>query len=72
MTRIRAPELYDTKRRCNGFTPEREAILRAQAGIEPAILAMQLGLTERFVIMYQRKLGLRKCVPNYVKREDRV
>lgn len=39
--------------------------------VATAIIADNLGLQERTVIMIQRKLGLRKCVPNYVQKDQR-
>jgi len=61
--RIYAPELYPPRRQA-GRTKERDAYLRANAGVCPAILAESLGLTEAFIIRYLIKLGLRKCVPS--------
>ncbi len=43
------------------YTPDRDAFLRENHGIDPAILADELGLSTRFVYCYQRKLGLRLC-----------
>ena len=42
-------------------TPDRDAFLRANVGIDPAILAAELGLSTRFIYCYQRKLGIRAC-----------
>lgn len=67
--RVHAPDLFPLKtRRKTGFTPERDAYLRAHPNVDPAILADALGLTEGFVVMYQRKLGIRKCVPSGLRR----
>lgn len=35
--------------------------IRELQGINPAMIAMELGLQERTVVMIQRKLGLRGC-----------
>jgi len=58
---VRAPELYTPVWKCHGRTPERDAYLRENYLVDPAILAADLGLTERFVIVYLRKIGLRTC-----------
>jgi hypothetical protein len=52
--------LYPRKRP-RMYTPARDAFLRANVGIDPAILAAELGVSIRFVCCYQRKLGLRLC-----------
>lgn len=62
MIKIHCPELF-TPRRPAWQTPEREAYLRANVGIDAAILADALGIKELFVRNYQIKLGLRTCVP---------
>ncbi len=49
------------RKRPRMYTPARDAFLRANPTIDPAILADELGLTIRFVHAYQRKLGLRLC-----------
>jgi len=51
-------------RRPARYTKEREAYLRANASVSAASLAMSLGVTERFVIQMQRKLGLRPMARN--------
>lgn len=62
--KISAPDLFPERRRkVPGHTPERDAYLRAHVGVCTAILAEMLGLSEGFVIAYQRHLGIRKCVP---------
>ena len=58
MTRVHAPELYPRKRP-KIYTAQRDQFLRENVGIDPAILAVTLGFTERYIISYQRKLGLR-------------
>jgi hypothetical protein len=67
--RVFAPELFEPRRRYRN--PAREAFLRQNVGIDPAVLAMTLGVTERFVRMLQRKLGLRKCRGTLRKGEVR-
>ena len=64
--KIVAPEIYP-RRRSNRYTPERDEFLLAHPGIDPAILADRLGLSERFVIGYQRKLGIRPLSGNRKK-----
>lgn len=59
MSRVRAPELVP-RRRVRGRTPERDAFLRANAGVSAAILAAEMGLKESFVLRYQLVLGLRR------------
>jgi hypothetical protein len=67
MSTIFCPELFPT-RRPSGRTQARDAYLRANAGIDPAILAAEMGLSEAFVVNYQIKLGLRKCVATGKRR----
>jgi hypothetical protein len=63
---VMAPDLYKPRKR---WRPSIAAHLLANAGICPAILAADLGLSERFVIMVQRKLGLRKLTsPNEYRK----
>ena len=59
--RVYAPELFE--RKYDKYHPwkRRDAYFRATAGVDPAILAAELGVSERFVRTRQRKLGLRKC-----------
>ncbi len=54
-----APDLYIRKRHSR-YTPERDAFLRDNANVDPAMLADSMGVTERWIINYQRKLGIRK------------
>lgn len=61
-----APDLY--RRKMLGYTPERAAFLREHRGVNPAMLADTLGLSERSVIRLQQKLGLR-AMRNHVKEE---
>lgn len=49
------------RRRPRMYTSQRDAFLRANIGIDPAILAETLKLSVRAVYVYQRKLGLRLC-----------
>jgi hypothetical protein len=58
---VRAPELYAAVWKCHGRTPERDEYLRENKFVDPAILAADLGLTVRFIVVYLRKLGLRTC-----------
>lgn len=57
--RIFAPELFTRKKRYE--SPERERHLRENAGVDPVLLAADLGLHVEVVKAYQRKLGLRLC-----------
>ena len=65
---VTAPDLY-TPRRHKRYTPMRDKFLRENANVDTAMLADSLGLTERFIISYQRKLGIRKLTgtPRKVK-----
>jgi hypothetical protein len=65
-THIHAPELYEPKRIWR--TKSRDEFFRKNYGIDPAILADELGLTERFVISYQRKIGVRPFTGNPTKK----
>jgi hypothetical protein len=69
---IYAPGLYPVRRPA-GRTKERDAYLRANANVCPAILAAEMKLSEGFVIRYLIKLGLRTCAParRISKRKDR-
>ena len=58
---VHAPELYTPRWHLPGRTPERDAYLRENHFVDPAILAADLGLNTRFVVVYMRKLGLRNC-----------
>jgi hypothetical protein len=61
-TKVHAPELYEPRR--NYRSKQRDAYFRENRGIDAAILADELGVTERFVQMYQRKIGVRKLRQN--------
>ena len=56
--KIRCPDLYPRKKH-QMYTDRVANYLRQNIGIDPAILAQDLGLSLRFIISYQRKLGLR-------------
>lgn len=45
-------------------TPEREAYLRANVGVDVHLLAKDIGVDPKYVIAWQRRLGLRPCVPS--------
>ena len=60
---VSAPDLYPRKR-ADRYTKARDEFLQANREIDPAILADQWGVTERFIIGYQRKLGIRKLTGN--------
>ncbi len=49
------------RKRPRMYTPARDAFLRENVGVDPAILAAELRVSVRFVHTYQRKLGLRLC-----------
>jgi hypothetical protein len=57
---VYAPDLWEPKPRYR--TKGRDEHLRENCNVDPAMLAEDLGVTEGFVRMYQRKLGLRKCL----------
>jgi len=57
MSTIHAPDFYEPRKKWR--TKKRDEFLRENVGIDPAILADGLGVSERFVISYQRKLGVR-------------
>lgn len=52
-------DFYPIKQK--GRTKERDEYLLANTGIDSALLANDLGLSESFVQRYQRKLGIRLC-----------
>ena len=62
MSTIHCPDFYEPKKKWR--TKKRDEFIRENVGIDPAILANGLGLSERFVISYQRKLGLRALTGN--------
>lgn len=63
MKRVVSPEVHP-KRKPKMYTREREKFLREHADVDPAMLADSLGVSERFVISYQRKLGIRPLTGN--------
>jgi hypothetical protein len=63
MTGVYAPELYPRKRP-RMYSAERDRLLRENPGVDTAILAEQMHVTERFIISYQRKLGIRQFTGN--------
>jgi hypothetical protein len=58
MPNVYAPALFRPKVKWR--TKARDAYFRENQGIDPAILAMDLHLSENFVITYLRKMGLRQ------------
>ncbi len=56
--KVRAPELFIRRKRWP--SPRFEVHLLANPSVCPAILAADLGSTEAFIRMCQRKMGLRK------------
>lgn len=58
-------DLYERKPHRN--QTHHDAYLLQHKGICPAILADSLDVTERFVIIRQRKLGIRKLTGNLPK-----
>ena len=62
MPSINAPDLFQRKR--NRKLKENDEYIRQNKGICPAILAANLDVTERFVIIRQRKLGVRPFTGN--------
>ncbi len=59
---ITAPELY--KRKPYRSQIHHDAYIIAHQGICTALLAIDLDVTERFIIGRQRKLGIRKLTGN--------
>jgi hypothetical protein len=57
MTKITS-DLYPLKR-AKRYNLDRDRFLTENRSVSTAILAMDMGVTERFVIQYLRKLGLR-------------
>lgn len=51
----------DGQRKPFYMTPERDAFLRENSFIDPAIIAAEWKIHERWVVRYLRHLGLRKC-----------
>lgn len=50
-------------------TPELEAALREAQGIDPAIIAADVGICRGHVASAQRKLGLRKITGNVGRKK---
>ena len=68
MSTVYAPELVVPKL-AKKFA-KLETFMRANIGVDPDIIAHDLGITPRFVIACQRKLGLRKLT-GHVPRAQR-
>ena len=62
MSTIHAPDFYEPKKKWR--TKKRDKFLRENVGIDPAILAYDLGASASFVMRYQRKLGVRPLTGN--------
>jgi hypothetical protein len=60
MVQVHAPELYEPRQAY--ITPARKQYLLANRGVDPAMLAEDLGISEARVRLIQRKLRLRKCL----------
>lgn len=76
MVKIYAPDLFQKKRTWK--TKERDKFLLENKGIDAALLANDLGLSESFTKKYQQKLGIRplsgtprKGVMNYERKRVR-
>jgi hypothetical protein len=67
--KVHAPELWEPKP--YWLTSERAAFLRSHAGVDPALLAEELGVKESTIRLWQRKLGLRKCL-NAQRKAERL
>jgi hypothetical protein len=70
MSNVYCYDLYQPKRKVD--VSKHDEYLRNNLGICPAILADNLGVTERFVISRQRKLGVRPLTGNPKKGERHV
>jgi len=64
-----APELFEPKRQYRN--KKRDDFLRANVGVDPALLADTLGLKEATIRMIQRKLGIRTCLNSPRKGDER-
>lgn len=62
MPTIHAPDLFPKRQKWR--TAQRDQYLRDNQGIDAALLAVDLGVTQSFIEMYQRKLGLRPLTGN--------
>jgi hypothetical protein len=62
LVKVFAPELFEPRKQYR--SKQRDAYFRENQGIDPTILADELGWTEMFVRRYQRKLRLRGCIQN--------
>jgi len=60
MSLVRAPDLWPRKRHPM-YSKTRDQFLRDNPTVDTALLAIDLGFTERAVINYQRKIGVRLC-----------
>ena len=69
MPSIRAPELYPRKQKWR--TKERDEYLLQNKGIDPVLLAEDLGVSESFVLRYQRKIGVRAFTGNPPRKRHR-
>ena len=58
--KVHAPQLFDYEKKSRHKNPERDQFLRENNMIDSAILAAELGKSEAFVHMLQRRAGLRK------------
>ena len=72
--KVHAPDMLDYHRGRKphpGFTPELKAYLIENQGVDPHILAEERGLTPRFIIICQRKLGLRTLTSPCMHRKKK-
>ena len=53
--------VFYPRKRPRMYTKARDAFLLENPTVDPAILAEAMGLSIRFVYVYQRKLGIRLC-----------
>ncbi len=51
-------------------TAERDALLRAAQGVDPAMLAEDMGMSQHIVRAYQRRLGVRE-ITGYKRKGER-
>ena len=66
---VRADGLFP--KRLNRNMTNYDDYLKLHKGVSSAIIAFNLGITERFVIYRQRKLGLRKLTSPNAHRKGR-
>ena len=64
--------MFTSRPLCGGLLPSTAISSKSGGGVDPAVIAYDLGLHEVTVQTLQRKMGLRKCrtVPRKGDRHD--